>query len=116
MVLLTSFNSNVKPDVFVITVLAFAILGSTSNLVSTEFQSSPVPARSGYPPVDVSIAFVTYAVVAKSDVSSIPWTFCVNAACVESAFAKLLRCPATDFVFIPFGVPRLLSVGITVDP
>jgi hypothetical protein len=45
-----------------------------------------------------------------------PWTFCVNAACVESALAKVLRCPATDFVLIPFAVPRLLSVGITVDP
>jgi hypothetical protein len=45
-VLLTSSGSNVKPVVFVITVPTFKICGSTSNLSSLEFQSSPVPARS----------------------------------------------------------------------
>ena len=71
-VLLTSSASKVKADVFVTIVLIFAIRGSTSNLNSTAFQSSPVPARSGYPPAEVCIAFVTYEVVAKRDVSSIP--------------------------------------------
>jgi hypothetical protein len=119
-VLLTSSGSSVNPDVFVITVPTFAIRGSTSNLRSTEFQSSPVPARLGYPPVAPLIASVisvsTYSVVAKRDVSVMPCTFVVSDACSESAFASAFRCPATDLVLIPFGVPRLLSVGIVVDP
>ena len=45
-VLLTSARSNTKLEVFVITVDKFTICGSTSNLLSTEFQSSPVPTRS----------------------------------------------------------------------
>ena len=79
--MLTSSGSNVKPDVLVITVPTFAILGSTSNCSATEFQSSPSPARSGYPPVAPLIASVisvsTYDIVAKFAVFTIPWTFVV---------------------------------------
>ena len=54
----TSSGDKVKLSVFVTIVPVFAILGSTSNLKSTEFQSIASPARSGYPPVAPLTALV----------------------------------------------------------
>ena len=85
----TSPSSNVKLLSFVITVFIFAILGSTSNCSSTEFQSIPFPARSGYPPVAPPIALViavlTNDCVAKFAVFDIPWTSVVSELCAEIA-------------------------------
>ena len=87
--MLTSFASKVKLEVFVAIVLTFEILGSTSNLSSTEFQSRPFPARSAYPSAAPLIAFVTAVVtnacVARFAVFAIPWTFVVAALCAVIA-------------------------------
>ena len=88
-----------------------------SNWSVSAFQSIPSPASAEYPSAIPSIASVTYVCVAKLAVFTIPWTFSVSPACVESALAKLLRCPATDFVFMLVAVPfKSLVVGIVVDP
>ena len=83
MLLLTSSKDKVNAEVFVITVPEFKICGSRSNCKSTEFQSIPFPASSGYPPVAPLIAFVIDVVtndcVAKFAVFAIPWTSVVSA-------------------------------------
>ena len=88
-VLLTSSGSKVNPDVLVITVLLFSNCGSRSNLKSTEFQSIPSPARSGYPPAAPLIALVTAVVtnacVARFAVFGMPWTSVVSALCAVIA-------------------------------
>ena len=75
-VLPTSLADKIKLSVFVITVPAFASLGSTSNLSSTEFQSIAVPARFEYspvtPPTADEIAVFTYVCVARFAVFTIP--------------------------------------------
>ena len=67
----------------------FSSCGSRSNLKSTEFQSIPFPARSGYPPAAPLIALVTAVVtnacVARLAVFAIPWTFVVAALCAVIA-------------------------------
>ena len=75
-VLPTSLADKIKLSVFVITVPAFASLGSTSNLSSTEFQSIAFPARFEYspvtPPTADEIAVFTYVCVARFAVFTIP--------------------------------------------
>ena len=65
-----------------------------------EFHSIPIPANSGYSPVDSAIALITYSSVAS----------------VSMVLSIAFKYPATDFVLIPLSVPRTFSVGITVDP
>ena len=83
-VLPTSLGDKVKFAVFVKTTPVFAILGSTSNLSSTEFHSRAFPARSEYAPVAVLIAFAIAV-----------FLFTISAA---SASARFCRCLAIEGV------------------
>jgi hypothetical protein len=71
-VLLTSANSNVKLEFFVITVEIFEMLGSRSNWSVPEFQSIPTPASVDCSTVELSISESTYAFVARRAVFAMP--------------------------------------------
>ena len=65
-VLPTSCASNVKLEFFVITIPVFEIIGSTSKASMSAFHKSPVPASSGYSPVEFDMASSTYCSSAKA--------------------------------------------------
>ena len=89
-----------KDDVFVTVVFKFKILGATSNLVVTAFQTRPSPANCGYSPAEFSIASSTYSSVARSAVFAIPWTFMVAALCaVIAVFLFVVSTAIAAFLF-----------------
>ena len=100
----TSSGDKVKLSVFVVIVPVFAILGSTSNLKSTEFQSIASPARAGYPPVApltaLVIDVVTNAWVARFAVFAMPWTSVVSELCaVIAAFLFVISAASASIRF-----------------